>query len=313
MRLKATLFKELIKQGPSIEDGKRVWDIAKRDFLFLTPELAKSFLKLRNHPRYQETVINREIELLKKNKDIIFKEVSEGNFNLVDMGCGNGQKAQVLLQSLCGVNADIRYCPVNVDEYLVNLAMGNIKMSGFDCVKEFQPRLASFNDLDEVATTLRTANYPRNVVLLLGSILASFDIHNYLFTLSNAMFDGDCLIIGNAIRKGERLINLEAYKHPVFSEWFMHLMNALGFQENEVEYDARFNEMRIEMFYKIKKDREVEFNGRKIQFRAGDEILAAILYKFYEKELEEFCKMYFSDVKVFKDADEEYALVLCRK
>ena len=45
MELRLELCKELVKQGVGIEDGKRVWDIAKRLFLFSTPEQAKAFLK----------------------------------------------------------------------------------------------------------------------------------------------------------------------------------------------------------------------------------------------------------------------------
>ncbi len=199
MELKGELFKELIKQGPSIEGGRRIWNIAKRDFLFGTPELAKGFLKLRTHKRYEEIVVQKEIEMLGKHKEVIFNELNNGNFNLIDLGCGNGTKAKSLLSSFSNIKSMIRYAPVNVDQYLVNLALENVKNEGFLHVKEFSPLLSGFESLDEVVTNLRSSNYPRNIVLLLGSILANFDIHNYLFNLSNAMFEGDVLLIGNGI------------------------------------------------------------------------------------------------------------------
>ncbi len=313
MELKEALFKELVKQGPLVESGKRVWNIARRKFLYWNEGLAKSFQKLKEHPRYQATIVKSELDLLKKNKNVILDEVVKGPFNLIDMGSGDGSKAKVFLGLFEGKNADIRYCPVNVIDYLTQLTLENLKKEKFDFVKEYFSHLASYEKLDEVASKVRGAKYQRNVILLLGSILASFDINDYLFHLSNAMFKGDYLVIGNGIRKGERLVNIETYKHPIFSEWFMHLMNAIGFNENDVEYGARFNEMRVEMFYKMKVDKSIEYSGKKIDFKQGDEILVAVLYKFYENELKKFCEMYFSDVKFFKDSDEEYALVLCRK
>lgn len=313
MDLKRELLKEIVKQGYSVEDGNRVWNISKRDFLFMDDELSDGFLKVRSHPRYRSTIIDKEIELLNQNKEIISKDICNGPFNLIDMGCGDGTKTNALLNLLNCDSADIRLVPVNISKKLVDLTVSNVKKNNYSFVKEYKETIASFESLDKVSSELRGSNYPRNVVLLLGSILASFDINDYLFHLSNSMFAGDYLIIGNGIRKGERLVGLENYKHPVFNEWFMGLMKLIGFKEGEVEYDARFNEVRIEMFYTVKSDKVIEFDDKKIEFKKGDEILVANLYKYYENELKEFCEMYFSDVKLFKDKDEEYALVLCKK
>ena len=127
------------------------------------------------------------------------------------------------------------------------------------------------------------------------------------------MLPGDVLIIGNGIRKGERFVNIDNYKHPLFNEWLIHLMKELGFKENEVEYDARFTEKRIEGIYKTRVKKTIEVGKNKITLNNGDKIIVASLYKYYANELEEFCKMYFSDVELFKDKEEEYALVICKK
>ena len=312
-KLKQALFKELIKQGPSEENGKRIWNVAIRELLYINEEQAKSFLKLRSHPRYAETIVNKELDLMNSNKDFITEQISGGPFNLIDIASGDGTKAKFFLNLFDCADFKIRYCPVNVSEYLVNLSIENLKNSKFKCVKDFQPRVGSFNSLEEFSSDLKTGDYQRNVYLLMGSVLASFDINEYLFKLSDSMLKGDCLIIGNGIRKGERLVNIDAYKHPSFSGWFIHLMRSLGFKDDEVEYDARFNEMRVEGYYKIKVDKEIEMNGRSVKLKAGDEILVAVLYKFFEEELKKFCEMYFSEVNLFKDREDEYALVVCRK
>lgn len=313
MTLKDDLVKQLIKQGSSEVDGKRVWDISKREFLFRTDKLVDSFLKLRSHPRYKATVIDKELELMKEHSDILIDDIIDGDFNLVDTPCGDGTKAKFFVDLLKDADVSMRYVPVNIDKSLVDLSIKRVQSEGFKHVKDYLPQVASFEGLDETISTIRNSEYQRSVVLLLGSVVASFDINDYLFKLSNAMFKGDYVIIGNGIRSGERLVNLDNYKNELFDSWLKQLPLELGFSEDDIEYDVRFNEMRVELFYKIKKDLDVKSGEKTISLKDGDELLVAFLYKFFEKELEDFCKMYFSEVKVFKDSEEEYALVLCKK
>ncbi len=313
MELKLELYKELVKQGVGIEDGRRVWNIAKRLFLFSTPEQAQAFLKLRNHPRYQAIVVQKEIELLNEHKNIFQKELGNSNFNLIDMGCADGSKANVFLRIMENENVKVKYIPISVSDFFLDLSLQNIKKENFKIIKNYQPFNESYELLDEISSIARSSDYQRNVILLLGSILGSFDINEYLFNVSNAMFKGDYLIIGNGIRKGERLVNIDNYRHTLFNEWFMYLMKSLGFDENEIEYDVRFNHVRVEGFYRLKTDKKLKMDGKTINLRKGDEVLVAVLYKYYEHELKAFCEMYFSDVRLFKDKDDEYTLVICRK
>ena len=313
MVFKKELLKHLIRVGPSMKNGNRVWDIAHRKFLYMNSELVKKFLALRSYPRYKEIIIHKEIDLLKKLKGSFINQISETNFNLIDLGCGDGTKSKAFFELFKESKSNIRFVPVSVSKELTELTVKNIQNENISRVSKFVPRIACFEEADEIISELRSNDYQKNVILLLGSILASFDINEYLFNLSNAMFPGDVLIIGNGIRKGERLVNLQMYKDSVFKDWTFPLMKELGFNENEVEYDVRFNSVRIEAFYKLKVDKTVDFDGRKIEFKSGDEIMVAKLYKYFPDELEKFCKFYFSNVDILKDSEEEYALVVCKK
>ncbi len=313
MELKEVLFKELVKKGYSeLKDGRKVWDVANRSILYMTPELVDSFLKLREHPRYQKTIVEIETELLKKNAEKLINGHISGPFNLIDLGCEDGSKAKTFIKALNG-KTKVRFCSVNVSKKLASLALRNVEKENFSNVEGCKKIIADFSSLDEIASLARNGQYQKNVVLLLGSILASFDIHEYLFNLTQGMFKGDVLIIGNAIRTGERFTNLENYKDKLFKNWFDHLMRAMGFDDKEVSYDARFANGRLEGYYTINNGKKLSCGGKTFEFKKGDEIIAAILYKYYEKELEEFCKMYFREVELVKDEKSEYALVLCVK
>jgi len=313
MELKEVLFKELVKKGYSeLKDGRKVWDVANRSIIYMTPELVDSFLKLREHPRYQKTIVEIETELLNGNAKKLIDGHINGPFNLIDMGCEDGSKAKIFIKALNG-KTKVRFCSVNVSEKLASLALKNMEKEKFSNVEGCKKIIADFSSLHEIASMVRSEKYQKNVVLLLGSILASFDIHEYLFNLSQGMFKGDVLIIGNAIRAGERFVNLENYKSKLFKNWFDHLMKAMGFDGKEVSYDARFANGRLEDYYTINKGKKIHYGGKIMEFKKGDEIVVAILYKYYEKELEEFCRMYFREVELVKDEENEYALVLCVK
>jgi len=314
MGVKDLIFKEFVKNGYAKTDGNKSWDIAQRKFLYLTEEQAKSFLGLRKFEVYRKQIIDREINLIRENASKIAEDIGNEPFNLVDIYCGDGTKACELIKSL-GKEVKIRYCPVNVNEYMVNLASENIKKAGFENVVEVHPIISDGDPitLRNLEKDIKTKEFDRNVVLLLGTVLASYEINDYLFEISRNMKKNDYLLIGNGIRTGERLVEIEKYKHKLLGNWFVHLVKELGLEEDEVEYDAKFGNSRIEMFYRLKVDKTIEHNGKKVELKKGDEILTTVLYKYFEEEFDKFCKMYFSDVFLATDEDKGYALVLCKK
>jgi len=312
MDIKSKLLNEMIKNGHEETNGINVWNMANRSFLQITPEISQAFLNLINFEPYKQKVFNVEIKLLKDNISSFLKEIGPESFNLIDIGCGDGSKAREIIKSLNG-ETKVRYCPISSDKFLINIAAENVRGGNFKNLAEIKQIVSDFDKISDAASLMRINEFQRNVMLLHGSILASYEINEYLFNLSRAMLPGDYIVIGNSIRNGERLVEIEKYKNKVFMKWFVPLMVLLGFNEDEVEYDARFNQIRVEGFFKIKKDKKINHEGREIEFRKGDEILVAILYKYYFEELQTFIRMYFSQAKFFKSSDDEYMIALCKK
>lgn len=312
MNLKESLLKEMVRRGyHEHKNGRKTWEAANRSLLYITPSQAKAFLNLAAHPRYKKTVIDIETDLLKKHAKKFMENVREP-FNLIDMGCTDGSKATAFIQGLEN-KGTLRYMPVSLNKQLLNLTLKNIRKEKFSNIKEYKTKKASLESLDEVASIAKNNKYRKNVILLLGSILASYDIHAYLFNLSQAMFRGDRLIIGNGIRTGERFQNIKNYTHPAFNNWLHHVVKEMGIKPDEADYNARFANGRVEMYYTVTKDKKVKGKKHTIDLKEGDEIIAGILYKYYQKELLKFCKMYFREVELVTDPDKEYALVMCKK
>jgi len=307
-----TIFKELVKRGHSLKNGTRVWDIADSKLWYLTPELSKGFLNLKRYQPYRKAVVEREIELLKKEANNIVGGFKHKSFNLVDLGCGSGKKAETFVGTL---NRDVRlrYCPVDISPYFIERAsetISNIRSGKVSSIRNF---VSDFENLADILGVLRSSQFQHNLVLLLGETLSHYDVNDFLYNLSKDMFKGDCLVIGNGIRVGERFVALEKYKDPLFNDWFIHVVKGLGFDENEVEYNARFANRRLEGYYIVKTDKTVEYDGKKVTFKKGDEIVVAIQHKFFEKELKKFCGMYFKSVEIKKSDDGEYCLIVCKK
>jgi len=313
MDTKEIIFKELVKNGHAKSDGKRCWNIANRSFLNLTPELSKGFLNLIESEVYKKGIFDNEVKLIKDStKKFIEKIGTDEPFNLIDIGCGNGMKAKEFIKTIKG-KPKIRYCPISPSKYIIDLAIKNIKEGKFNNVIAYEPYMTDYEELGKVAPIMRSNEFKKNIILLHGSIIASYEINDYLFDLSKHMFDGDYIIIGNGIRKGERFVGIEKYKIKEFDNWFMLLLKEIGFNREDVEYDAEFRNNRMEAFYRIKADKTIKHKNKEIKFRKGDEVLVFKLYKYYLEELEKFFGMYFSEIEIVKGLDTEYILALCKK
>jgi len=249
--LNQIIFNELIRGGYSVKGKNRSWNLANPKLLYITPELAKGFLELNKSDIYKKKVYNVEVGLLKENASKILEPLKDRQFNMIDLGCADGEKIKDFIGSLKN-KGSFRYCPVDISSYFFSKAISNVKSGRFKNVKDYEPSVSDFENIDNVIGLLRNGDYQKNMIFLLGSTLANFEINDFLFNLSNAMFERDYLVIGNGIRTGQRLVSLETYKAKMFDDWFFELMKGLGFKKNEVEYDARFANSRVECFYKVK-------------------------------------------------------------
>ena len=311
------LLQAFLKNGFARTNGNKSWKLTELQYLSLTDDLAKGFLSFASTPAYRKQFFELELKLIKEQSDLILENIDVDSFNLIDIYCGDGFKATELIKELVSKRPSLKicYCPLNASQYLLDLAVSTVKGSNISNVVSYKPFLSAGDgrSLRQIATLLKPGNYQKNVVVILGGVIACFDINEYLFELSRDLYSGDLLIMGNGIRVGERLVDIEKYKDKSFHNWFKHVMLAMGFRESDIEFDARFDNSRVEFLYRINKEVSKKLDGKLIDFKKGDEFVVAALYKYYSEEFEKFCKMYFKDSKIFTDKDKEYALVVCKK
>ena len=312
MQINDTIFRELIKRGYSRRKNSRVWDISDSKLWYLTPELSKGFLQLYRYNPYKINVIERELHLIRRYANSIVKGFGKKHFNLVDLGCGNGIKSSLFIKSI-KTPVSIRYCPVDISKDYIKVTGEKIKLLKSHLIRGVKPFVSDFKDLDDIIPLLTSPKYRSNLVLLLGGTISHYEINDFLYTLRNGMMNDSVLVIGNGVRKGRRFVSVDKYKDPLFNKWFIHIMKGLGFEEDEVKYDARFTSVRLEGYYTILTDKVIDYEGKHVRFKKGDEVIVAIQYKYFPDELLKFCKMYFREGELILDKDEEYCLIVCKK
>ncbi len=306
------IFRELIKRGYSLEGNTRVWNIADSKLWYLTPEQSQAFLDLEKDKNYYHEVIQKEIDLINKNIREILESVDEKHLNIIDLGCGDGKKAAIFVNHLKG-NIKLRYCPIDISDYMVKKALEKIKALDVGEVVKFQWNISDFENVENIASLLRYKEYQKNFYLLLGNTLGNFEINELLYEIRSAMKDGDLLLIGNGLDSRKQDLTLKAYNNPALDNMLVKTLTQIGLKKEDLEYGARFRNSRVEMYYTLKNDCQIEFLGKIVRFNRGDQIVVAISYKYNREDMMSFLNLYFKDVEMFTTPDNSYALAICKK
>lgn len=306
------IFKELIKRGYSLDGNTRIWNIADSKLWYLKPEQAQAFLDLERSPNYQEHIIQKEIDLMNNNIEEIDDWIDADKLNIIDLGCGDGKKAVILINSL-KKNKKLRYCPVDISSYMVNKAIENVKGEDVEEVVEFQWNISDFENIENISALLRQGEFKKTLTLLLGNTLGNFEINELLYQIRSATKGGDFLLIGNGLDNRNPEEILKSYGTEKMNEFLIYVMYQLGFTADEVVLGTRFQNSRVEMYYTIQTDKTISFNEKTVEFKKGDQIVVAISYKYNKQDFISFLNLYFDEVMPKVSEDGSYILALCKK
>jgi uncharacterized SAM-dependent methyltransferase len=315
MHVNDLIFKELLRRGYSLEGNTRVWNIADSKLWYLTPEQAQGYLDLVDTHAYKKKVGPKEWTLLEESMDDVLEELGDKPLNLVDLGCGNGKKANLFLQAFKNKGIKVRYCPIDISAHMVKKAIDEVSAQGTTDIIKVHWNISDFENLQNVIPLLRTDGFKRNFFLLLGNTFGNFETHELLYAIRNAMREGDVLLIGNGINnhKMEEDIVKSCRENPLRDTFFSLILKLTGLKKENLHYGVRFKNDRLETYYTITKDCTIAFQDKKIDFYKGDQIIVAFAYHYEHDDLLSFLKMYFSDVEFYLLKDGSYCLALCKK
>jgi L-histidine N-alpha-methyltransferase len=308
------IFKEMIKRGYSLFGKTRVWNIADSKLWYLTPAQAQAFLDLEKSQDYQKDVIQKEIDLINTHVDRVYSKLTGNTVNIIDIGCGDGKKAVLFIDKLNKEHVKIRYCPIDISNYMVERAINNIRKLDIEEVIEFKWNISDFENLENVASLIRLERPGNNLYLLLGNTLGNFEINELLYQIRSSMVGGEILIIGNGLSGITTPDDiLKAYDNPFLDELLSKTLTQIGFNKGEINYGARFANGRVEMYYTVNSDVKIGFLDKKVYFNKGDQIIVAVSYKYNADDFKSLLNLYFDDVEVYTSEDKSYALTICKK
>jgi uncharacterized SAM-dependent methyltransferase len=310
MKINDLTFKELLKRKYFLENKTRVWNLADSKLWYLTPDQAQGFLDLENNETYKRSVADTEMRLIKENMSTLLKNLKERNYNVIDLGCGDGKKAILIIKEF-NKTLKIRYCPIDISAYMVNKAAETIRTLNAGEVVEFKWNISDFENLSNITPLLREGEFKNHFLMLLGNTLGNFDRDDILNGIKESMHAGDYLLIGNSLNISNQEEIVEPYKDPLLDRFLVKVVEQIGLTKDDVKYDARFNKSRVEMFFTVTKDRTIKYLNKKVDFKVGDIILVAISYRLNKREFNTYLKRFFRNVSLFTDKQDSYAITLC--
>jgi L-histidine Nalpha-methyltransferase len=169
------------------------------------------FQDIMQMPEYYLTGCELEIFTNSKQQILDSFQFQKNNFELIELGAGDGTKTKVLLSHFLEQKTDFKYSPIDIsDESIINLVnelkeeLPNLKVKGligdyFELIKGIQPN-----------------EYSRKVFLFLGSNIGNYNEQlsiQFLKDLKSVCNQNDYLFIGFDLKKDNEII-LNAYNDP---------------------------------------------------------------------------------------------------
>jgi L-histidine N-alpha-methyltransferase len=253
---------------------------------------SKLFQQITELPEYYLTKC--EFEIFQDKKGEIADLIGENQFNLVELGAGDGRKTKILLEHFMEVGLDFRYVPIDICEAAVEGLIG-----GLDKHSPQLPIEGLVADYCDGLKWLCNMNGHRNVVLFLGSSIGNFsysEAREFLYGLWNALEDGDYLLIGFDLKKDIQLLE-RAYNdsQDVTARFNLNLLHRINrelggnFDADQFQHYSSYNALSGAMeSYLISRQEQVvdiEALNQSFSFEAWEPVHTEYSYKYLESDI----------------------------
>jgi dimethylhistidine N-methyltransferase len=235
-----------------------------------------------------------EFEILKNHKEDIINALGKNNFNLVELGAGDGKKTSVLINQMLESKLDVKYIPIDISEEAIISLIRSFNGKKIDI--QIDGLVADY--FAGINWLAKNGKHP-NLVLFLGSNIGNFakkEAEIFLGKLHDALNLGDYLLIGFDLKKDVNVLN-EAYNDSkdVTAHFNLNLLRRINrelggdFNPGEFKYFGSFNEGSgaVESYLVSQKNQtvNVESLNRSFSFEKGEKIHTENSFKFTQAEI----------------------------
>jgi dimethylhistidine N-methyltransferase len=168
----------------------------------------KLFQDIMNMPEYYLT--DAEFDVLDHHKEEITSLFSSNGkeFNLIELGAGDGKKTKILLKYLSDNNLPFEYLPIDISQNALDQLEDSLRLE----LPKVQVRTQQ-GTYFEVLADIAKLNRARKVILFLGSNIGNL-LHpqaiSFLTSVQELMHEGDLFFVGFDQKKNPQTI-LNAY------------------------------------------------------------------------------------------------------
>lgn len=265
-----------------------------------------------------------EHEIIQTHKEEIFQFISKHNtnFNLIELGAGDGHKTIDLLHHFFRKNSHFSYIPVDIS--------GNVLQILENKIREKIPEIAIESiekEYFEALRYIRKHNDKTNIVLVLGGNLGNFTIegaHHFLTNLHKSLKNGDFVLIGFDLKKDPMTI-LQAYNDSlgVTRDFNLNLLQRINqelqanFRPDLFYYYPTYNPLdgEVKSFLVSTTHQTVDIpeSDISVTFQKGETIFTEISKKYELQEINELAaNNYFTPVHNFFDENHYFVNTLWR-
>lgn len=175
---------------------------------FYDDEGSRLFMEIMKLPEYYLT--RSEHEIFSEQTADIYEAFSLGQkeFDLIELGAGDGTKTAVLIDHFLKKGADFTYSPIDISQEAIDSLSAKFKTEFPDL--DFEPLTG---DYFRILETLKIKSERRKIILFLGSNIGNFSgdqALEFFRHLRAVMHDNDLLFIGFDLQKDPHVI-IKAY------------------------------------------------------------------------------------------------------
>lgn len=293
------------------------WVLTDPAELWRTEAQAQGWFDFVRMPESLQQHYGGELEAIREHASAIVKRAIQDlntnkNFNVIDLGCGDGRKG--IEFAFAAFNSGNRqwsggyvwYIPVDQNAGFVESAAKEARMRGL-AVKDLSA--ADFFAKDYSEYRIRYA--PSSFYLLLGNINHSLEeITGFMKKVTS---ERDAFIIGTELMIPDVSAMLERYRtNTKLDDWFFMTAQRMGFEREAIVFNPQFNHAtrRVEYGYDI--IFPSKGTGTQHLSQPGDRLVLALSLRPTEQQLKEWLGQHFS-VTVYVNRENTAALAYCTR
>ncbi|MES2765260.1 MAG: L-histidine N(alpha)-methyltransferase [Bacteroidota bacterium] len=273
-------------------------------------EGSRLFEKIMELEEYYPT--NCEFEILKTKTEEFAGLLKGAEFQLVELGAGDGRKTKVLLEHFLKENLKFKYVPVDISEGAMKTLTKRLQKS--------LPRLHLKGIVAEYFDALKwieASTHARNVILFMGGNIGNFthhEAHDFLRSLWNVLNHDDLVIIGMDLKKDpDTLLHAYSDSEGITAQFNLNLLKRINreldgdFDVEKFQHYANYNAFlgTMESYIISREVQDVRIDALKTSFHfdAWEAVHTEYSFKYSDSEIEKMAhETGFSIVKNLYDS-----------